>query len=284
MASKRKSQLEMNNELVNKEMKSLFNVVSKKASAPLPPPPQLQLLPLSAPSLSAADYAVDEKDETTTTSVAPRSSFKIIDEVEGEAVATKGGATTTSANNGPTTSITIGDSDPNNNVFIKHQQNQLKQQQQQSSNVNFGTAVYNKNFIALQTMQQQQQQQQHNESVETDSSMFNSNLSSTVDGSSLIDDLSMLPIIDDKTLLSAIKAKFESKKFYVSITTRLTKLKATNFRLIDVFFLTWILHIELHWRATHSRQLARERAHLHQRGKHKSYFPETKMTSSTYID
>ena len=53
----------------------------------------------------------------------------------------------------------------------------------------------------------------NNESVETDSTFYNSNLVTDV---YLTDDLSLLPMIDDKTLLTTIKAKFENRKYFVS--------------------------------------------------------------------
>jgi len=78
-------------------------------------------------------------------------------------------------------------------------------------NVNFNNAVFNKNFIPLQ------QYQQHNESAEMthDVTLFSNNISTS--DVHLSDDLSMLPVIDDKTLLSSLKAKFEMRKYFVSI-------------------------------------------------------------------
>jgi hypothetical protein len=126
---RRKSQLELNNELVNKEMKSIFSQVSKTA------------------------LAIDPTNEIN--------------------------------NNNATININTT-SDKNNNY--------------NNSNV-----AINKNYLPMQTF--------NNESVETDSTFYNSNLVTDV---YLTDDLSLLPMIDDKTLLTTIKAKFENRKYYVS--------------------------------------------------------------------
>ena len=74
------------------------------------------------------------------------------------------------------------------------------------NNVNFKNAVFNKNFIPMQVM--------HNESVDTDVTVFSNNISTS--DVHLNDDLSLLPVIDDKTLLSSLKAKFEMRKYYVN--------------------------------------------------------------------
>lgn len=126
---RRKSQLELNNELVNKEMKSIFSQVSKSA-------------------LAAAD---------------------------------------------PTSEI-------NNNATIN-----INTTSDKNNNYNNSNVVINKNYLPMQTF--------NNESVETDSTFYNSNLVTDV---YLTDDLSLLPMIDDKTLLTTIKAKFENRKYFVS--------------------------------------------------------------------
>jgi hypothetical protein len=68
--------------------------------------------------------------------------------------------------------------------------------------------------IKVVSIQQQQQQQQpmHNETVENDSTLMISNLTSDI---YICDDLSLLPVIDDKSLLSTLRAKFESRKYFV---------------------------------------------------------------------
>jgi hypothetical protein len=126
---RRKSQLELNNELVNKEMKSIFSQVSKSALAINP---------------------------------------------------------TTNEINNDDDSININKTSDKNN------------------NYNNANVAINKNYLPMQTF--------NNESVETDSTFYNSNLVTDV---YLTDDLSLLPMIDDKTLLTTIKAKFENRKYYV---------------------------------------------------------------------
>ncbi|CAF0706559.1 unnamed protein product [Brachionus calyciflorus] len=74
------------------------------------------------------------------------------------------------------------------------------------NNVNFNNAIFNKNFIPMQNLT-------HNETTDhTDTPTFNSNLNTT--DVYINDDISLLPIIDDKTILSTIKAKYEMSKFY----------------------------------------------------------------------
>jgi len=63
-----------------------------------------------------------------------------------------------------------------------------------------------------QLQQQQQQQQTHNDTVENDSTLMISNLTSDI---YICDDLSLLPVIDDKSLLSTLRAKYESRKYFV---------------------------------------------------------------------
>jgi hypothetical protein len=126
---RRKSQLEINNELLNKEMKSIFS------QAKIGPP--------------------DTANEMSTNSA----------------------------------TININANDKNNNYAYSN-----------------GHKAQDKNYVPMQTF--------HNESVETDSTIYNSNLVMDV---YLSDDLSLLPIIDDKTLLSTLKAKFENRKYYVNV-------------------------------------------------------------------
>lgn len=128
---RRKSQLEINNDLVNKEIKNLFNQESTKSR--------------------------------------PSQNIAIID-----------------------SSMYTG---PNH------------QKQTNLENVNFNNAVFNKNFIPMQNMT-------HNETSDSDTPTFNSNLNTT--DVFVNDDISLLPIIDEKTILSTLKAKFEMRKFYVN--------------------------------------------------------------------
>lgn len=72
--------------------------------------------------------------------------------------------------------------------------------------INFNNAVFNKNFIPMQNFTQ-------NETGDFEPHTFNSNLNTT--DVFLSDDLSLMPIIDEKSILSAIKSKFEMRKFYV---------------------------------------------------------------------
>jgi hypothetical protein len=76
-------------------------------------------------------------------------------------------------------------------------------------NVNFANAVFNKHFVNVP-------QTNHNDSTLPDVSVNSVNLSSAGE-TSLSDDLSSMPVIDDKSLLASLKAKFEARKYYVSI-------------------------------------------------------------------
>lgn len=73
------------------------------------------------------------------------------------------------------------------------------------SSINFNQAIFNKNFIPMQTI--------HNDSVETDSTLYSTNMPSEI---YLSDDLSLLPVIDEKTLFSTLKSKFEMRKYFVN--------------------------------------------------------------------
>ena len=87
-------------------------------------------------------------------------------------------------------------------------QSQYVKSGQNFDKVNFNNAVLNKNFGPMQ-------QQQHNETTDTsDVTLFSNNISTS--DVYLNDDLSLLPTIDDKTLLSSLKAKFEMRKYFVS--------------------------------------------------------------------
>lgn len=73
-------------------------------------------------------------------------------------------------------------------------------------NINFSNAVFNKNFIPMQNFTQ-------NETGDFEPNTFNSNLNTT--DAFLSDDLSLMPLIDEKSILSTIKSKFEMRKFHV---------------------------------------------------------------------
>lgn len=78
----------------------------------------------------------------------------------------------------------------------------------QLDNINFSNAVFNKNFIQMQNFTQ-------NETGDFEPNTFNSNLNTT--DAFMSDDLSLMPLIDEKSILSSIKSKFEMRKFYVFI-------------------------------------------------------------------
>ena len=88
--------------------------------------------------------------------------------------------------------------------------------QRDNINVNFSNAVYNKNFLSLLPPSQQQLHDNNGANEMTHENTLFSNNVSTSDVENLSEDLSMLPVIDDKTLLSSLKAKFEMRKYFVS--------------------------------------------------------------------
>jgi hypothetical protein len=83
-----------------------------------------------------------------------------------------------------------------------------------NNHVNFANAVFNKHFVSVQ-----QSNNNHNDSTLPDVSVNSVNLSSSGGETSLSDDLSSMAIIDDKSVLASLKAKFEARKYYVSKAT-----------------------------------------------------------------
>lgn len=124
----------------------------------------------------------------------------------------------------------------------------LDQKQQQQSHVNFNNAIFNKNFIPLQTITSNIG---HNEThSDSETPTFNSNLNNT--DVYLNDDISLMPVIDDKSLLSTLKAKFEMRKFYVRFENSLN----IFWKILIIFFL------ELYWRATCGNKSKRKIANI----------------------
>lgn len=144
---RRKSQLEVNNELLNKEMKSLFN---------------------------------NHNNQNTSN---PKTS-----------------------NNGLSTTQNIAIIN-NSSIHNNTSNHQNDNDNRQMNDINFNNAIFNKNFIPMQAI--------HNDSSESETPTFNSNLNTT--DVYLNDDVSLLPVIDEKSLLSTLKAKFEMRKYYVNI-------------------------------------------------------------------
>lgn len=79
-------------------------------------------------------------------------------------------------------------------------------------NINFNNAIFKKNLIPLQNFTQ-------NETGDFEPHTFNSNLNNT--DVFLSDDISLMPIIDEKSILSTIKSKFEMRKFYVNFKSKI---------------------------------------------------------------
>ena len=175
---RRKSQLEINNELLNQEMKTIFSQVSKN----------------------------------------------------GDEVATE------INNNKSTINVNVTDSD------FTHVTKQYEDYNHASNNNNM---AYNKNYVPMQTF--------HNESIETDSTTFNSNLLTDI---YLTDDLSLLPMIDDKAILSTLKAKFENRKYFVGFFFLL--LYINNFIRVCLYNLC----LELYWRTFSFNQSERKFTNL----------------------
>jgi hypothetical protein len=176
MRASRKSQLELRNDLVNKEMKTLFKQVVNTNSDDI----------TNLTAIMHSDPSSDTNNNTITLNLV----------------------------HGKSNQIPNNNSNNNKNNLIYANVNAAKISSQQfhtsnshkdeNINVNFKNAVFNKNFIPMQVM--------HNESVDTDVTVFSNNISTS--DVHLNDDLSLLPVIDDKTLLSSLKAKFEMRKYY----------------------------------------------------------------------
>ena len=175
----RKSQLELRNDMVNKEMKTLFKQVVSSSNN------NNDITNLTA--ITHSDPNGDTNNNTITLNLVHGKSSQVTNNV-------------TSKNNLIYTNV--------NPAKISSQQynNGSSNKDDNMNNVNFKNAVFNKNFIPMQVM--------HNESVDTDVTVFSNNISTS--DVHLNDDLSLLPVIDDKTLLSSLKAKFEMRKYYVN--------------------------------------------------------------------
>ena len=178
MRASRKSQLELRNDLVNKEMKTLFKQVVNTNSDDI----------TNLTAIMHSDPSSDTNNNTITLNLVHGKSNQI--------------PNNNNSNN-----------NKNNLIYANVNAAKISSQQFHTSNshkdeninVNFKNAVFNKNFIPMQVM--------HNESVDTDVTVFSNNISTS--DVHLNDDLSLLPVIDDKTLLSSLKAKFEMRKYYV---------------------------------------------------------------------
>jgi hypothetical protein len=197
----RKSELELRNDIVNQEMKSLFKQVNETTTTNTNNP--------------TAIANSDTNNNTITLSV-----------VHGKTTTAITGNSNAALPPLPPNGMATAAS--NSLIYAKVSTGQQQQQSSKPSNVNllrnvndnnninvnFNNAVFNKNFIPLQHYQQQQQ---HNESAEMthDVTLFSNNISTS--DVHLSDDLSMLPVIDDKTLLSSLKAKFEMRKYFVRV-------------------------------------------------------------------
>ncbi len=106
--------------------------------------------------------------------------------------------------------VLLEDPDLNNN---NEESNRTGHQNQKKFNINFNNAVFNKNF--LHQSSNDETQIKHNRLVESDITVNfgNLNLNEAVLTTA---DLSLLPQIDDKMMLSVLMNKFESRKYYVS--------------------------------------------------------------------
>ena len=176
----RRSELELRNECVNQEMKSLFKqVVNNNNNNETNSDTNNNTI-----TLNVVHGKQQQQQQQTATGIATASNSLIYTSV-------------------------------NPAKIVTHKPSNANLLARDNFNVNFNNAVFNKNFTSQQ-QQQQQQQQQHNDSAEMthDVTLFSNNISTS--DVHLSDDLSMLPVIDDKTLLSSLKAKFEMRKYFVS--------------------------------------------------------------------
>lgn len=82
-------------------------------------------------------------------------------------------------------------------------------------NTNFDT----NNFIQMQTVNQQKDLNKNNLLSDTNHlnhNQFEINFNGNFNDCFVYDDLSLLPLIDDKAILANLKTKFENQKYYVS--------------------------------------------------------------------
>lgn len=181
----RRSQLDMNNELVNKEMKTLFKQVTNQTN---------DITTITNDINN--DFNETNNNTVTLNIVHGSSSNKTMSATADDRVKASQSSSINNAN------ITN-----NKQSFIDLAQNKSNKP---GDNINFNNAIFNKNFVQMQP------QAAHNESVnDTDMTVFSNNI--TTSDANLNDDLSLLPVIDEKTVLTSIKAKFEMRKYYVSL-------------------------------------------------------------------
>lgn len=94
------------------------------------------------------------------------------------------------------------------------QQNEAEiEQHQQKINVNFSNAMFKKSMIAPGPPIMRDQV-----TASAPSPLDNSGNMSFLNDAYLSDDLAQLQIIDDKTLVNALKLKFDTKKYYVRLS------------------------------------------------------------------
>ena len=97
----------------------------------------------------------------------------------------------------------------------QQQQNELEiEQHQQKINVNFSNAMFKKSMIAPGPPIMRDKV-----TASAPSPLDNSGNMSFLNDAYLSDDLAQLQIIDDKTLVNALKLKFDTKKYYVRLIT-----------------------------------------------------------------